>query len=143
MPKRYYRPEDLGPEQDERDAAIRGRKYFVYILHTDYGHYVGHSGRLKGRMCEHERGEVSSAAGGNPVRIWTSRPLATRSGAARFEAALTSLNNQASPQFTDYTGLEPLPYNRGVRRVAGEGCLLPALLLAGMVALMLGLILGA
>ncbi len=142
MPRRYYRPENLGPEQDERDAAIRGRKYFVYVLHTDYGYYVGHSGRLKGRMREHEDGGVSSTAGANPERIWTSRPLATRKEAAAFEAALRSLNNQASPQFTEYTGRKPMPYSRRAPVTAGDGCLVPILLTVAVAALVIGLVFG-
>ena len=142
MPRRYYRPEDLGPGQDERDAAISGRKYFVYVLHTDHGYYVGHSGRLKGRMREHEEGRVSSTAGANPVRVWTSWPLATRSEAASFEAALRSLNNQASPRFTDHTGLEPMPYSRRVPVTVGDGCLVPAVLTAAIAALAIGLAFG-
>ena len=36
--RRYYEPEDLGAEQDRRDAAIPNRRYYVYVLDTDYGH---------------------------------------------------------------------------------------------------------
>lgn len=108
----YWRePEDLGPEQDERDAAASDRKYVVYVLDTDYGHYVGHSGNLGERMRAHRKGEVQSTAGGHPKRVWTSRKFSTRADAASFEAALKSLRDRRSPRFRELTGIHPVPYS--------------------------------
>ena len=106
----YHEPEDLGPDQDARDASIPGRKYFVYVLETDFGHYVGHTARLNQRIDEHIRGETPTTRGSNPKLAWSSRPLQTRSDAAKFEAALKSLCDQRSPRFTEYTGLESEPF---------------------------------
>ena len=44
--RNWYEPEDLGSEQDVRDARAPDRRFFVYVLSTTrYGHYVGHSAR--------------------------------------------------------------------------------------------------
>ena len=110
--RNWHEPEDLGREQDERDAAISGRKYFVYVLNTDYGHYVGHTGNLKARIRAHQKGEVPSTAGGHPKRVWTSSKFSTRADAASFEAALKNLRDQRSPRFRELTGLNPIPYWR-------------------------------
>ena len=110
--RNWHEPEDLGREQDERDAASSSRKYFVYVLNTDYGHYVGHSGNLKARIRAHQKGEVQSTAGGHPKRVWTSGKFSTRADAANFEAALKSLRDQRSPRFQELTGLRPVPYSR-------------------------------
>ena len=108
----WHEPEDLGREQDERDAAVSNRKYVVYVLDTDYGHYVGHSGNLKARIRAHRKGEVHSTAGGRPKRVWTSGKFSTRADAANFEAALKSLRDRRSPRFRELTGLDPISYSR-------------------------------
>ena len=106
----FYYPEDLGPEQDERDAAIRGRHYFVYVLETDFGHYVGHTARLKARMREHRDGEVWSTAGTQPELVWRSGAMQTRDEATSFEAALKSMRDSGAPRFEEITGLQPEPF---------------------------------
>lgn len=110
--RRYHEPEDLGPEQDARDAAVAGRRYHVYVLDTRYGHYVGHTARLRARVREHEAGEVASTAGGNPVLAWNSAPMRKRDDAARFEAALKSWRDQRAPRFREITKLAPIPFAR-------------------------------
>ncbi len=112
----YHAPEDLGPEQARRDAAIPNRRFYVYVLQTDYGHYVGHTARLEARLREHRDGESASTAGGNPRRAWVSAPFSRRHEAASFEAALKSLRDQRAPRFTEITGLEPLPFVSPARR---------------------------
>ena len=115
----YYEPEDLGPEQDERDASMPGRKYFVYVLETDFGHYVGHTARLHQRINEHLRGDPTTM-NSNPRPAWNSGPFTTRRAAQRFEAALKSWRDQRSQTFKDRTGLEPepfIPYKPGSDRV--------------------------
>lgn len=107
---RYYEPEDLGYEQDLRDAADPNRRFYVYVLDTDYGHYVGHTAHIGRRLREHQDGETESTAGGNPTLAWRSGPMDTRADAASFEAALKSLRDQRSPRFREYTGLGPVPY---------------------------------
>ncbi|MDE2933066.1 MAG: hypothetical protein OXS47_04245 [Chloroflexota bacterium] len=108
--RRYYEPEDLGYEQDLRDAADPNRRFFVYVLDTDYGHYVGHTAHIGRRLREHQDGETESTAGGNPRLAWRSGPMETRDAAASFEAALKSLRDQQSPRFGEYTGLRPIPF---------------------------------
>jgi len=79
--RRYWHdPEDL-PGQVARDEDIGRRNFHVYVLDTDYGHYIGHSGNLRARLAAHRRNEVQSTAGGSPQLIWHSRPLPTQNEA--------------------------------------------------------------
>ena len=125
MPRRrFYEPEDLGRDQDRRDAADPGRRFYVYVLGTDYGHYVGHTARMAMRLRQHRRDEVPSTAGGGPSLLWRSGPLPTRRDAASFEAALKALRQKRSPRFTEITGVRPLPFRpvsrRGGRAAGGS-----------------------
>ena len=106
----YHSPENLGATQDERDAAIPGRRFFVYVLETSNGHYVGHTARLKARMREHRNGEVESTVGSDPNLVWRSGPFGERHDAARFEAALKSMRDSGAGRFTEITGLQPEPF---------------------------------
>ena len=108
--RRYYEPEDLGSEQDRRDAAIPNRRFCVYVLDTDYGHYVGHTAHVGRRFREHQDGETESTAGSNPELAWTSRPFVTRPEATSFEAAMKSLRDQRAPRFREITGLHAIPF---------------------------------
>ena len=108
----YHTPEDLGPDQDDRDAAIPGRRFFVYVLKTDNGHYVGHTARLRARIREHRNGEVDSTAGSGPRLAWRSGPFYERHDAASFEAALKSMRDSGAPRFTEITGLRPTRFDR-------------------------------
>lgn len=127
MPRRrgFYEPEDLGRGQDRRDAARPGRRFRVYVLGTDYGHYVGHTAHVPARLRQHRRGEVPSTAGGDPSLLWTSGPLPTRRDAASFEAALKALRQKRAPRFAEITGLDPIPFRsagrRGARRAQRRG----------------------
>ena len=114
----WYEPEDLGPEQDARDRAYGRRRYWTYVLHTDYGSYVGHTGNIMRRLRAHEAGEVESTLGAEINGAWYSDPLPTREDAAKFEAALKSLRDSRSPLFTEYTtGLPPVPWRGWNARV--------------------------
>ena len=126
----YYEPEDLGGEQDRRDAAVAGRRFYVYVLETDRGHYVGHSARGRARAREHADGRSASTAGTNPELAWTSRPLETRAEAAQFEAAMKALRDRRAERFREITGLAPEPFaypSRRRRAASGRGALAPAL----------------
>ena len=125
----YYDPEDLGEEQDRRDAAMPGRRYYVYVLETDRGHYVGHTARLADRVLEHAEGDSASTAGANPELAWTSGPLGTRAEAARFEAAMKALRDRRAERFREITGLapEPFAYPPRRRKAASAGGLAPVL----------------
>lgn len=108
--RRFYEPEDLGRDQDRRDAEDPGRRFYAYVLDTDYGHYVGHTFNVDRRLRKHQGGESKSTAGSNPTLAWSSAPLATRTEAASFEAALKSLRDGRKPRFREITGLEPIPF---------------------------------
>lgn len=108
--RRYYEPEDLGYEQDIRDAADPNRRFFVYVLDTDYGHYVGHTAHIGRRLREHQAGETASTAGGNPTLAWESGPFPKRRAAARFEADLKTWRDRRHQAFREYTDLDPIPF---------------------------------
>ena len=121
--RRYYEPENLGREQSLRDAAYPNRRFYVYVLKTDRGHYVGHTAHVGARLRQHQGDQVESTAGSNPSLVWTSGPRATRRDAATFEAAMKSLRDQHSPRFAEITGVTPTPWRH---RRCGAGWLVPA-----------------
>lgn len=94
----------------ETDAKYKGKKFFVYVLETDYGHYVGHSGNTRARLRTHMNNEVPSTAGGHPKKIWQSQPLSTRDDAAKYEAALKSWRDNKKDEFQTHTGYVPKPF---------------------------------
>lgn len=95
---------------EERDAELGRNQFFVYVLDTNYGHYVGHTANVGARLGAHRSDQVESTAGAEPELLWTSYPFSTRRDAAGFEAALKSLRDQRSPRFQEITGFEPLPF---------------------------------
>ncbi|MBC6436551.1 MAG: hypothetical protein GDA52_00110 [Rhodobacteraceae bacterium] len=108
--KSYWRSPERLDGQDERDAGYKNRRYFVYVLDTTLGQYVGHTYSVQNRVAQHRRGQTRSTAGTAPELVWTSRPFGNRNDAASFEAALKSLRDQKSPKFHDITGLHPQPW---------------------------------
>jgi len=107
----WHDPEYL-PEVEERDARLGRSAFYVYVLNTDYGQYVGHSGNIRARLNAHTRDEVPSTAGGNPTIIWRSRPCSTRTSAMRFEAALKSWRDNRKEKFAEVTGIAPVPFRQ-------------------------------
>ncbi len=106
-----HEPEELGPEQDARDESYGRREFWVYVLTTEYGHYVGHTSNPTARMERHRWDEVESTAGGNAVLAWmTELPFDTWRGAVGYEAALKSWRDSESIEFTKHTGLVPVPW---------------------------------
>ena len=93
-----------------QDRARGRSRFYVYVLDTRYGCYVGHSYHVGRRYAAHRRGDVLSTAGSEPRLAWVSRAFTTRGDAARFEAALKSLNQSRSPRFHDITGVAPTPF---------------------------------
>ena len=106
---RWHDPERL-PGQSARDAELGRSAFFVYVLETDYGHYVGHTGNLRGRLAAHKSDKVPSTAGGNPELLWVSGRLSTRDDAARFEAALKSMRDREMARYQEITGYAPQEY---------------------------------
>ena len=124
---RWHDPEQL-PGQAARDAELGRSAFFVYVLETDYGHYVGHTGNLKARLAAHRAGKVPSTAGGNPELLWVSGPQSTRHDAARFEAALKSMRDRETERYQDITGHAPQVFRRVAARQQytsrqNKGCL--------------------
>ena len=104
---RYWHEPEYLEGQEERDRELRRSAFFVYVLQTDYGHYVGHTSDIRRRMRQHQAGEVQSTAGGNPSLLWRSRPMPSREDATRFEAAIKSWRDSASPRYRETTGFAP------------------------------------
>lgn len=107
----WHDPESL-PELAARDAARGRSEYFVYVLDTKYGHYVGHTGNIRARLRAHAVGKVPSTARGEPRLIWRSAPLPTRARATRFEAALKSWRDNERAEFRNTTGFDASPFNK-------------------------------
>lgn len=105
----WHEPENL-PALEEDDMLHRRNRFYVYVLDTDFGHYVGHSGNPKARLKAHAQSQVPSTAGANPKKIWQSGPLPTRADATRFEAALKSWRDNSREEFQKYTGHAPIPF---------------------------------
>ena len=106
---RWHDPEYL-EGQEERDAELGRSEFYVYVLATGYGHYVGHTANVQARLGAHAAGQVESTAGGEPQLLWKSYPFRSRREAARFEAALKSLRDQGSDRFQEITGFAPIPF---------------------------------
>ena len=108
----WHDPEHLAG-QEARDAELGRTEFYVYVLGTRYGHYVGHTANVGARLGAHRAGEVESTAGGEPELLWRSRPFRSRRDAARFEAAMKSLRDQQAERFQEITGLAPIPFDDG------------------------------
>ena len=109
---KWVEPEDLGPEQDAIDKRLERSRFWVYVLATSYGHYVGHSARPRARYREHVDGRVPSTAGARIGKTWVSQRFPTRRDAQQFEAALKSLRDARSSRFKAITGYDPAPWKR-------------------------------
>lgn len=118
--RHWHDPERLDG-QAQRDAQLGRSQFFVYVLETDRGHYVGHTWNVRSRMRAHRAGEVPSTAGANPRLLWQSRPLQTREQAARFEASLKSLRDQMHDRYREIVGHPPVPLQRAPRQKR-SGC---------------------
>ena len=105
----WHDAEDL-PDLEQQDAELGRNEFYVYVLNTDYGHYVGHTNNINARMKDHLSGGTLSTAGGNPRMIWTSRRYYARPDAARLEAQLKSLRDNERPRYQEITGLLPVPF---------------------------------
>ena len=101
---------ERNPQWDRTDGYLPGKEFFVYILHTRYGHYVGHTGNLSQRLHDHTTGKVQSTYGGHPRLIWKSRPLRSRDYAAKIERGLKLLRDQRDAQYTKLINVKPVPW---------------------------------
>ena len=103
------------PQWDRKDAHLPGKEFFVYVLSTRYGHYVGHTGNLTKRLSDHKHGKVQSTYGGRPRLLWKSRPFRSRDDAAEFERALKVLRDQRDAEYRTLINAKPVPW-RGTWR---------------------------
>ena len=95
----------------------RGRIYQTYVLDTDYGHYVGHSGNLKKRVGQHQHNRVVSTSGGRAKLVWQSEPFKSRFCASGYESALKAFRDFEEPKFKVETGLDPKPFKSPNKRL--------------------------
>lgn len=101
--------EKLGPAQDKADADRKRDKFYVYILDTDYGHYIGHTVAPRLRYAQHTSNQCHSTAFSNPKKLWLSHPQKSRAEAMGFEATLKSLRDTRHKRFAEITGVFPKP----------------------------------
>lgn len=109
MTGNYFEREIL-PGQAERDAAMGRNAFYVYVLRTDGGHYIGHTWHVGRRVHQHKSGEVPSTIGLHPRLDWVSKAMTTRADAIDYEAVLKRLNQNGHARFTELTGLRAMPW---------------------------------
>ena len=103
------------PRWDRKDAQLPGKEFFVYVLSTRYGHYVGHTGNLSRRLNDHKQGKVQSTYGSHPRLIWKSKPFRSREAATKFELALKVLRDKRDGEYRTLIKANPFPW-RGAWR---------------------------
>ena len=86
------------------------RYYFVYVLDTDLGLYVGQTEYVAPRVTRHIGGQVSSTRGTNPVFLWHSYPFRSRRSADNAERVLKTLRQMRHEDFAQVTGVQPKPW---------------------------------
>ena len=106
---RYWHDPERLQGQAQRDAQLGRSEFYVYVLDTDFGDYVGHTWHVGRRLKQHQAGEVKSTAGSYPTLLWVSRPFTTREDAARFEASLKSLRDQQATRYAEIVGHDAKP----------------------------------
>lgn len=82
----------------------------MYVLETELGHYIGHTGRLEQRLEDHIYVHLRSTTGADPRPLWISMPMDGRNDAARFEAAMKSYRDSRAPRYREITGHAPVPW---------------------------------
>ena len=102
--------EQIPGEKWADDLAGPARRFYAYVLATDRGHYVGHTGRPNARLREHIKGQCLSTRGTNPQQVWLSEPMKKRQDAKRMEATLKTWREQRSERFLEMTGELPQPW---------------------------------
>ena len=111
---------EIARRAESADARDPNRRFFVYVLDTSYGTYVGHTHDVKQRLKEHEMGRSVSTRGGKPVLLWESDAFNTREEVLHLEARLKNFRDNLTPEFTRITGMQPIPFDTPrIRKRAG------------------------
>ena len=84
--------------------------YFVYVLDTDLGLYVGQTEHVAPRVTRHIGGLVPSTRGTNPTFLWHSHPFRSRRIADNAERVLKTLRQMRHEDFVQVTGVQPKPW---------------------------------
>lgn len=112
-------------ESEMKSLSLRdtpNRLYWVYVLDTDLGTYVGQTNNIERRPAEHDQGRVRSTVGANPSLIWHSQPLRSRKTADNYERVLKTLRDMAHEDFHAITGVHSEPFLGGdVNRIVRLG----------------------
>lgn len=109
LPHVKYASEMDGLGLSDRENQL----YFVYVLHTDVGTYVGHTANLDVRFGQHQSGRVRSTYRANPKVVWQSLPLKSRRTADNYERTLKTMREQRHEDFIRITGVAPKPWLGG------------------------------
>ncbi len=117
----WHNPEDHSVF--ENSDAQHNRPFYVYILETDYGHYVGHTGNIEARIRTHLANGSPQTASGYLTKVWQSSPFKTREAAAHYEAVLKCWRDKRDYQFEEKTKMKPKPFKNPniVRHEAADG----------------------
>ena len=121
-----YKPEHV-PWVSQYDH-YKGQVFQVYILDTDYGHYIGHTSDLSSRAKQHHRNHVLSTAYGNTKLIWASERFNSRHSATGFESALKAFRDFKEPRYKMLTGLEPKPFVPQKRKASSKKFVWPTMI---------------
>ena len=101
---------ERNPQWDRVDASVARKEFFVYVLSTAYGQYVGHTGDFTKRLSEHTSDKVQSTYEGHPKLIWKSKPFRSRDDAAEFERALKVLRDRRDAEYGKLINAKPDPW---------------------------------
>ena len=107
----FHLPEYL-PRQIRQDESLGRIRFYVYVLHTDFGHYVGHTSNYTKRLNVHMSNNVYSTAGSNPNLLWLSPMFPTRNQAVIFEAKLKTWRDRSPQKYLDATGHSPVKFRK-------------------------------
>ena len=94
------------------------RWYWVYVLGTDLGSYVGHTNSVPRRLREHRSNSVGSTKGTDPYLQWQSRPLRSRKYADDMERVLKTLLEREHSDFYEITSVTPESAVEAIERIA-------------------------
>ncbi len=109
LPEVWYSSEmdDMGLED------VPGEQYYVYVLDTDEGTYVGHTRYLVQRVRKHSSNQVRSTVRKSSKIVWRSLAFKSRRDADNTERVLKTLRDKGHEDFFKITGVRPEPWLGG------------------------------